>query len=42
MLLVNYSDYVYVAPVIKSSDEFFMKTIFQNRKYAAEHLNMIF
>ncbi len=38
LLLVNYSDYVYVVPVIKSSDEFFMKTIFPSRKYTAHYL----
>lgn len=38
LLLVNYSDYVYVVPVIKNAAEFFMKTIFPSRKYTTEYL----
>jgi len=38
LVLVNIDDYIYVVPVVKNDQMWFLKTIFPSRKYTEKYL----
>jgi uncharacterized DUF497 family protein len=38
VLVVNFEDYAYVVPAVKTKDEYFLKTIFPSRKFTNKYL----
>jgi len=38
IIIVNFKDYVYAVPAVKSKGEYFMKTIFPSRKLTKKYL----
>ena len=39
IIIVNFEDYAYVVPAVKSDDEYFLKTIFPSRKFTKKYIN---
>lgn len=38
LIIVNVEDYAYVVPAVKTEKEYFLKTIFPNRKFTNKYL----
>jgi hypothetical protein len=38
IIIVEFEDYAYVVPAVKSGNEYFLKTIFPSRKYTNKYL----
>lgn len=39
LIIVNYNNYAYVVPAVKTDKEYFLKTIFPSRKFTIKYLH---